>query len=205
VVAGAAAIVRQYYIQKAGHPTPSAALLKATLINGAIRINSELADDQRVGYPSFHQGFGRLDMRRAIPMPDDAADGFTLRFVDVNAGDPKALNSGIPSKAFWKKRIQVTAGRPLSITLCWTDYPAHGLQNYLDLAVDSPTRERITGNPEFHRDPWEKTDHANNVERIVIDEPAAGMWTILVNATNIPFAPQGFSLVITGQGLSELL
>jgi hypothetical protein len=218
VVAGAAVIVRQYYIQEAHHPNPSAALLKATLINGATRIKSELVDDATVGYPSFHQGFGRLDMRRTIPSPQDAADGFTLRFVDVNANDQGALTRGSLTQAAWRKRIQVNAGRPLSITLSWTDFPVQGVQTSLDLGVKSPTGQSIWGNPEarYHRAQWEEKDTSNNVERIVVDEPAEGTWTILVNASSLSFTqqvadggqvpatrPQGFSLVATGQNLSD--
>jgi subtilisin family serine protease len=203
VVAGGAAIVRQYYVREAQHASPSAALLKATLINGATRINWQLAEDENVGYPNFHQGFGRLNMRRTLPLPGNA-NGFTLRFVDINTKDPGALNGAIPSKSVWKKQIQVGGKGPLRITLCWTDYPAHGLQNYLDLVVQSPSNVRVTGNPEHRRLPWAKTDRANNVERIVIAEPAAGIWVIMVNASNTPFPPQGFSLVVTGHELSTL-
>ena len=165
----------------------SAALVKATLINGATRIDAPLADDTRVGYPNFHQGFGRLNIRRAIPLAADAANGFSLRFADVNANDPEALNAAVPPKTVWKKRIQVAAGAPLSITLCWTDHPAHGLQNYFfDLLVQSPSDARITGNPDFTRPAWAKTDRFNNVERILVDDPEAGTWTIIVNASSPP-------------------
>jgi subtilisin family serine protease len=204
MVAGAAAIVRQYYIQEAQHATPSAALLKATLVNGAARVNWRLAEDENVGFPSFYQGFGCLNLRRTLPLPRNA-NGFTLRFVDINTKDPGALNGAIPLKSVWRKRIQVGGKGPLCITLCWTDYPAHGLQNYLDLVVQSPSNVRLTGNLGHRRPPWAKTDRANNVERIVIDEPAAGIWVIMVNASNTPFPPQGFSLVVTGHELSTFL
>jgi hypothetical protein len=50
---------------------------------------------------------------------------------------------------------------------------------------------------------WAKTDRFNNVERVIVPKPAAGTWTILVNASNTPYPTQGFSLVASGKGLSD--
>jgi hypothetical protein len=137
-------------------------------------------------------------------MPD-ATNGFTLRFVDIRNDDAEALNSNQPQKSAWKKRIQVAAGLPLRITVCWTDHAAHGLQNHLDVLVQPPTGPRLIGNHDLVREPWAKTDRFNNVERVIVDKPAAGTWTILVNASNTPFPSQGFSLVVTGKSLSDFL
>lgn len=219
VVSGAAILVRQYYIHQAHHPNPSAALLKATLINGATRIRSALLDDPEVGYPGYHQGFGRLDLLRTIPLPEDAADGFTLRFVDVNSNDPGALTCGDLRHAAWQKSIQVSAGRPLSVTLCWTDVAVEGVQAAFDLSLQSPTLEKTWGNPDAHRGSWQETDNRNNVERIVIDEPASGTWTVQVNLSQLSYTQQpgddgglvpagrsqGFSLAMTGQNLSDFV
>jgi subtilisin family serine protease len=202
VLAGSAAIARQYYVSERQHARPSAALLKATLINGCEWIALETVADQAIGEPNFHQGFGRFNARLALPVPGNA-DGFSLRFVDVYKDDAGALNSAKPVKASWKKRIQVKGGLPLRITLCWTDYPAHGLQNHLDLLVQSPMNVRAVGNPNMKRGPWAKTDRFNNVERLIIEEPAEGVWTLMVNAANTPYPSQGFSLVATGKELSE--
>jgi hypothetical protein len=202
VLAGAAAIVRQYYVKERDHERPSASLLKATLINGTEWIGTPTAQDERVGQPNFHQGFGRLNMRQTLPIPGNP-QGFTLQFVDIYKNDPGALNSTLPPKSAWKKRIQVKAGLPLRITLCWTDHPAHGLQNHLDLLVQSPANMRLVGNPDMVRETWAKTDRFNNVERIVVEEPAAGVWTVMVNAANTPFPAQGFSLAVTGKEVSD--
>jgi hypothetical protein len=202
VVAGAAALVRQYYVKEQGHAKPSAALLKATLINGTQWIATKTAEDDAVGRPNFHQGFGRLNLRQTLPLPANP-EGFSLRFADINRDEPAALNSNIASKSAWKKRIQVKAGLPLRFTLCWTDHPAHGLQNHLNLMVQAPAGQRLTGNPELKREPWAKADRHNNVQRITVDNPAAGVWNVVVNAVNTPFPTQGFSLVATGKDLSD--
>jgi serine protease AprX len=202
VLAGAAAITRQYYISARDHERPSAALLKATLINGCEWIPTEISADPEVGEPNFHQGFGRFNARLALPVPNNA-EGFSLKFIDVYKDDAGALNSTTPPKASWRKRIQVKAGLPLRVTLCWTDYPAHGLQNNLDLLVQFPANIPVVGNPKMKRGSWAKTDRSNNVERVIVDDPAEGVWTVVVQAVNTPFAPQGFSLVATGKDLSD--
>jgi len=205
VVAGAAALVRQFYIEDRGHAQPSAALLKATLINGAQWIPIETAQDNSVGKPNFHQGFGRLDLSRSLPMPDGSS-GFSLHFIDISRGDPQALASneaGHPNlgAGHWQKRVRVDADHALRLTLCWTDSPAPGLQNRLSLIVISPSGRQFTGNEGMNRLPWQKSDPYNNTARIEIETPEPGNWTVKVNAdrTVAPFRKQGFSLVITGK------
>lgn len=202
VLAGAAAIARQYYVEEAGHPAPSAALLKATLINGCEWLWGLTVEDPVVGKPNFHQGFGLLNLRKALPIRDDAS-GLKLRFVDIAKEDPAALDSTKPQRSSWKKRIQVVAGEALSITLCWTDYPGHGLQNHLELIVRSPTGAKITGNPALRREEWAKTDHRNNVQRVQVARPDAGEWSVIVNTPITTFPPQGFSIIAVAKQLSE--
>jgi hypothetical protein len=172
------------------------------MINGTQWISTQTAADDAVGKPNFHQGFGRLNLRETLPLPGNP-EGFRLRFADINRGDPGALNSAIAAKSAWKKRIQVKAGLPLRITLCWTDHPAHGLQNHLNLMLQAPAGQRLTGNPELKREPWAKADRHNNVQSITVDDPAPGVWNVVVNAVNTPFPTQGFSLAATGKDLSD--
>lgn len=197
VAAGAAALVRQYYIAERGQQKPSAALLKATLINGAQWLPAQTVQDAAVGMPNFHQGFGRLDLLRSLPLPDGSS-GFSLRFVDIGNNDALALDNKTPGRSAWKKRIEVEAGQPLRLTLCWTDHPAHGLQNRITLLLSAPTGKKSIGNAGMVRPPFEKTDRYNNVERIEIDAPDAGIWTVMVMGENIVFGKQGFGLVATG-------
>ena len=67
VVAGAAAIVRQYFVDHRKYAKPSAALLKATLINGAVWSECKTVQDAETGMPNYHQGYGRLDLSRTVP------------------------------------------------------------------------------------------------------------------------------------------
>jgi len=61
IVAGCAALVREFYINTRNH-SPSGALLKATLINGTRML---MAQDAVAGHPflpNYHQGFGCVDV-----------------------------------------------------------------------------------------------------------------------------------------------
>ncbi|HET9209762.1 MAG TPA: S8 family serine peptidase [Thermoanaerobaculia bacterium] len=202
-VAGAAAVVRQHYVQERQHP-PSAALLKATLVNGAAWMPGELISDPSVGQPNFHQGFGRLDLRRTLPVPGDPG-GLKLVFADVDRAADEALKREIPARSFWKRRLQVEAGLPLRLTLAWTDRPDHGLQQSLDLVVVSPAGKRLPGNPRLVRVPGQKSDHFNNLQQVVVEEPEPGEYVIQILAYNTLYEAQGFSLVATGKLASDLL
>ncbi len=201
-VAGAAAIVRQYYLQERRHQ-PSAALLKATLVNGAAWIDRETVVDQ-VGQPNFHQGFGRLDLRRILPVPGDPS-GPALGFADVSRDSDEALNKSIAGRAAWKRTVHVGAGLPLRVTMAWTERPDHGLQQDLDLVVVTPSGKRLPGNPNLARGPWAKSDHRNNVEQVIVDDPEPGEYRLQILAYNTLYENQGFSLVAAGKLTSDLL
>jgi serine protease AprX len=203
VVTGAAAIVRQYYVDERQHQ-PSAALLKATLVNGAVWIPRETVVDDTIGQPNFHQGFGRLDLRRTLPVPGDAS-GLKLVFADVDRNSDEALKKEIPHRSVWKRTLQVEAGLPFRVTIAWTDRPAHGLQQSLDLVVLGPDGKRKSGNPDLVRVPGQKSDHFNNLQQVTVEDPQPGEYRIQLLAYNTLFEAQGFSLVATGKLASELL
>lgn len=203
VVAGAAAIVRQYYVDERQHE-PSAALLKATLVNGAVWIPRETVVDATVGQPNFHQGFGRLDLRRTLPVPGDPS-GLKLVFADVDRKSNEALKKDIAAQAAWKRTLHVEAGLPFRVTIAWTDRPAHGLQQSLDLVILGPDGKRKLGNPDLVRVPGQKADHFNNLQQVTVEDPQPGEYRIQILAYNTLFEAQGFSLVATGKLASDLL
>src|SRR3954467_2847818 len=70
VVAGCAAVLRQYLREERKLKTPSAALLKAILIASARRIRArDLPGGLRdqIGFPDYDQGFGRVDLTNVLP------------------------------------------------------------------------------------------------------------------------------------------
>jgi hypothetical protein len=194
LVAGAAICVREYFIKERSH-YPSAALLKATLINGASWVRGEVWEDPEIGRPNFHQGFGRFVLGSAIPLPGAT---FQLDFFDVASASPTALFQGNGANSRWSRRLKVRAAHPLSITLVWLDPPGRNLQSELDLVVVSPSAAKHVGNSGLRRLPYEAFDRRNNVEKVFVSDPEPGDWTVSVFARNTFRGKQGFSIAMTG-------
>ncbi|HWI51932.1 MAG TPA: S8 family serine peptidase [Symbiobacteriaceae bacterium] len=176
LTAGATTLVRQFYTEKLS-VTPKASLLKATLINGAAAMDNNLTWKDN--------GWGRVDINNSIY-------GRPFKFVN----EEKALKTGEAQSYTYA----VKAGKPLKITLAWSDYPANPsaektLVNDLDLVVKGPDGKEILGNNMIAVG----ADRTNNVENVVIAAPAAGNYTVTVKGYNVPQGPQRFALVASGQ------
>ncbi len=188
LVAGAAAVVRDFYEKTDGH-SASAALTKATLINSAVDLldeNNDGADDNDFPIPNSHEGWGRVDVGAAV-------DG-TAWYADSDA---------VSTGGTVASTHTVDAGTPLRVTLVWSDYPsdetaAVNLVNDLDLVVTSPSGQDYLGN--VFSNGWAavggSADRLNNVENVYVEAPAAGTWTVTVSGFNVPFGPQPFALVV---------
>jgi len=206
IVAGAAAVVRQYL--RATGRKPSAALLKAVLISATRRVRPlSVSDPQLYGYPDFHQGFGRLDLR--VLFGDGTGTVPTIATEDVANNSPDALISRSESaSAVAAYTFELKQVLPLRVTLVWTD--AHGkyVQNNLQLEVRGPGGLKVAGNGEhvYLRNPAvddpEGTgifyDKRNNVEQVVIATPAIGEYRVRVIAQDTAVPPQGFALCVVG-------
>jgi len=194
-VAGAAALVRQYYTDgfyptgaatSANRLTPSAALLKATIIVSARPVlwrplNGDFVPTKPV--PSNEQGWGFPVLDDALYFPGDKKH---LRVVDV------PLSAGLAQGQSSTIRLQVRPGTPLKAVLVWTDPPGT-VRGPLDatpqLVNDLDLRVNGAGND----------DHLNNVEAVSIAQPAAGAYDITVSASRLGLGPrQSYALVITG-------
>jgi serine protease AprX len=199
LVAGCAALVREYFVSRRGHQ-PSAALLRATLINGAQRLTGADSIAPRNGEPNYHQGHGRVNMQRAVPNP--AQPNLVLQFVDnwQTAGDQFTATGQRR-----RYRFTVPAGiARLSVTVAYTDLPARALQNNLNLFMQLPNNSKLIGNARLP-DTLNIPDTDNNVECIRLENPAAGTYLLQVTATNLLAGPQDFALVVTGDGIGPLL
>jgi hypothetical protein len=215
MAAGAAAVVRQYLRTDLGITEPSGALLKAVLVAGTVRLPSRRPAGSKtdVGYPDYDQGFGRLNLGNLLPHAG-ALPNRRLLCVDVANDAPNALEYGAPldspRRAIHQYVMSIAADtqEPLRIVLAWTDPPGSGVQNALGLRLVPPGGVRIAGNQEFkspgasdfsNPDPygiyWDKL---NCVERIVVDSPLAGDYTLHVVALNTPLPPQGYALAVNG-------
>lgn len=178
LTAGAVALIREYLRTKQKIAKPSAALLKATLIAGAIRLPNTAADGVPV---DNHQGYGRVNLD-AILSP---AGQTKATFTDVSKG----LNTG----EVHTTTVKVNAGaKQLKVVLVYSDYPGLSLVNNLNLILTGPDGKKYTGN---QGSGTAALDTVNNVEVIAIDSPSAGNWRLDVVAANIPQGPQDFALV----------
>ncbi|MFH8120145.1 MAG: S8 family serine peptidase, partial [Candidatus Aenigmatarchaeota archaeon] len=182
-VAGAAAIILEYFNKTFGF-FPSPALVKALLINGA--------EDMGYGYPSYKQGWGRLNIKNSI------IENETRKIIF------KEENTSISTENYSAFKFFVQNNSMLKITLVWTDWPGDpaaekALVNDLDLFVLTPSGYMRRGN-DFSFPYDDEKDDRNNVENVFINisEIEEGNYTVVVYGYNIPMEPQKFALVLSG-------
>ncbi|WP_077040238.1 S8 family serine peptidase [Rhodococcus sp. MTM3W5.2] len=192
LVAGCAALVREYFVTKRDM-TPSAALLKATLINGTRWLSgADSIADHRLR-PNYHQGFGEVDL--GATLPSAAAPTFRLEFVDT--WKSTVMQFAETGRAF-RFTLQVGAGLPLRICMAYTDLPGRALQNDVSMIVEDPGRRKFVGNVDLPGSVRRPSDAENNVEVVRVEDPMPGRWVIQVFARNLLRGPQDFALVATG-------
>jgi hypothetical protein len=192
LVSGCAALVREYYRTQRGH-MPSAALLKATLLNGARSLTAADALADHGDLPNYHQGFGFLYMPWVLPNPGVA---FELQFLDTWQTPVQQLPD---SGSRIRIQFSISGGVWLRICLVWTDLPARALQNNLDLFVQHlPSRQKWMGNGNLPGS-LKIPDPENNVEVVRLDNPLPGEYLVQITATNLLAGPQDYALVVAGQ------
>ena len=198
IVAGCAALVREFYRTKVPH-NPSAALLKATLINGTRWLSAVDSVADFGNQPNYHQGFGCVSMPDSLPKP--VGNVTRLEFID-NWQDP-ATQLSSDQRRRWQFTVQPD-GTPLRLCLVHTDPPDKGLQNNLNMLLEVPnTPSKLYGNMQLPMG-LNRPDAVNNVEVIRIPNPPAGSYIIQVSATSIMRPPQDFALVVSGPISSPL-
>jgi hypothetical protein len=200
LVAGCAALVREYYVTTRGHAAPSAALLKATLVNSTRRLTGADAVADFNVMPNMHQGFGVIHMPFAYPSP--VQPNLRLEFLDDWQAPAQRFTVTGQRRRY---QIGVAAGVRLSICLVWTDAPGRALQNNLNLLVEPPGgAAKIPGNQNLPL-ALGPVDQENNVELVRLDAPATGNYLIQIAASNLLTADQDFALVVTGALTSGLV
>ncbi|AFV23191.1 KP-43 peptidase [Methanolobus psychrophilus R15] len=186
LVAGAAALARQYYTEIEDLSSPSAALIKATLINGAHDMTPGqygTGNYQEIeGRPDYSQGWGRVDVENSL-FPE---------YPKVTAYHDR--NAGLVTSQSWNTDYDyIKDGEPLRATLVWTDYPGSpasgkALVNNLDLSVTGPEATyQGNGAPES----------LNNIEAVELESTSPGSYQFTVTGENIPQGPQPFALVLS--------
>jgi hypothetical protein len=194
LVAGSAALVRQYFLSRLGYSSVSAAMVKAALINGATDLTPGQygtgSTQEVTRRPDNSQGWGLIDLKNSL-----APGVGTLDFRDISTG----LSTG-QSVTY---NYTAHSGDSIRFTLVYTDYPALAgsgvkLVNDLDLEVTAPNGSRIYPNGLTGR------DDRNGVEDVDIPNGVNGSYTVRIYAYNVPSGPQPFALVarVVGQAIS---
>ncbi|MEZ5016293.1 MAG: S8 family peptidase [Flavipsychrobacter sp.] len=179
-VAGAAALLAERYKQLHNNTNPKSDVLKTLLLNGATDIGNP--------GPDYRFGFGFLNLQHAITM------------LDSNRYSTNTITNG----AAQQMKIDVPANTAkLKIMLCWHDKAANPssskqLINDLDLEVTEPNNtvhlpmvlDETPAN--ILKNAIEKRDRLNNCEQVIINNPAAGSYTISVKGFNIPSTNQQY-------------
>ncbi len=160
---------------------PSPALMKAMLTTHSADMKG--GDNgfgrQIAGIPNNTQGWGRIDMR---DMFDDTPRMiYDQQELFTESGEVFELINLRPADQ----------GRPVKISLVWTDAPGPtngaALANNLDLAVlvNGVTPYRGNWMVDGVSDPWEGFDPANNIENIILPPDGINFFSLQVIAANI--------------------
>ncbi|MCK5559014.1 MAG: S8 family serine peptidase, partial [Thermoplasmata archaeon] len=206
ITAGVVTLIRQYYTDLEGI-APSAALIKATLMNGAVDMQGAGITPPPI--PNYQEGWGRINLENSI-FPELPSN---LMYIDNETG----LTT---DKNFTYTVEVLNDSIPLNITLVWSDYPATTsasvvLVNDLHLNVTHlssgtgfkgnvfnngwSSSDDADANPDWDQSvPADGYDNRNNVEGVRIANPEKGRYKITVVGNNVPSGPQPFALALTG-------
>ena len=221
VAVGAAALVRQYFADgfypsglknPADTITPSAALLKGMLINGAVSLGGSDNSGQSISpIPSNEQGWGRIQLDRALLFSGAAR----RLYVDDRT---EGFDAGVQSSVTYTF-AGVSPAEPFKVTLVWTDYPGTvdsppmsprvnnvgnlntpRLVNDLDLTVAKGS-ETYLGNVFSNgmSQSGGEADTRNTVEQVLFNTEVTEDITVTVSAANIVRPGQDYALIATGQ------
>lgn len=195
LAAGAGVLVREW-LGRQGMLSPSAAAIKAVLLSTAVDMapgQYVLGGRQEIPTvrPNNVAGWGRVDLGFLdLPLP------YRIWLDDHRAG--LGTGQSVVYQHSASQPLMVTdSSQPLRITLTWSDPPAslsaaRQLVNDLDLIVVGPNGQQYWGNQATGG------DRVNNVEGVMIEAPAPGVYRVEVRAYNVPIAAQPYALVAAG-------
>jgi hypothetical protein len=171
-VAGAAALVRQFLINRGEQPT--SALIKALMLNTTTYMTGNLAGGN---LPQARQGWGLLNLDRAFDATPRIFVNQTNTFAD--SGQDFTITGEVKDSS-----------QPFRVTLAWTDAPgfsgAAPWVNDLDLEV-SINGQVYRGNNFSGQEsqPGGNPDTKNNVEGVWLPAGTVGTFVVRVRASNI--------------------
>lgn len=199
-VAGASALIHQWWKRSHGGKLPSPAMVKALLVNSAKDIGFK-------DIPNINEGWGRVNL------------GELFGKAPSTYIDQKKVMHSARDKATYN--VKVTKGRDvLKVTLAWSDAPAavgakKVLVNDLDLTV-----RRAGGGPVWRGNFFRKgtsvsggkADRLNNLENVFLRKVKPGIYRVTVDTANLPGdgvpenkdkTDQDFALVMRSWGVKH--
>jgi PKD repeat protein len=213
---GGMALLRQYYTDgfypsgakdpaKAFNPT--SALMRATVVNGAIEKQGQNAHDHAYNgmpFPNNDQGFGYMNLHNALVFQGEPKKIFVE---DHTTG----LSTGQQVEYYFNI---VDSLMPFKVSVAWTDPPGQPqagteLVNNIDMTVEGPSGSIYKGNVFRTSGAHESSpntgqaDAKNNIEQFLLLTPQAGGYSIKVTATNIAKDTQPFAIVVNGNFIRD--
>tara|TARA_B110000444_G_scaffold157504_2_gene147267 strand:- start:3333 stop:8111 length:4779 start_codon:yes stop_codon:yes gene_type:complete len=192
VAGGSVSLIREYLREHVGVSSPTASLLKATAINGALDLGV-------ANIPNSQEGWGQISVSNTV-IP--SYNGNDLETFHENS---RTLSAGFST--LYQFDIDPSSG--IDITLVWTDVAGSAnsaqnesrLVNDLDLLLTSPDGTIFKGNVMLNGYSVANGVHdsINNVERIKIapgSTMTSGKWQVQVSHAG--GLDQSYSLVLTG-------
>jgi hypothetical protein len=199
VAGGAVALLNEWYRTScASASTLSPELIRALFVHTA----DDLVDARFYAGagPDYSSGFGRMRVKDAV---------------DLTAHHIVGSLAGLTST--YTTTITIPRTRPLKVTLAWSDAAwdpsvgpgPHGiLDNDLDLLLVGPDGRQYGPwilDPKHPELPATRSSYTsgtsptrevrNTIEQVVVDDAAAGTWTVKVSAGLMKYGPQSFALV----------
>jgi subtilisin-like proprotein convertase family protein len=179
-VAGAAALLRDWYVRTVDPQPPSPAMTKAVLVNTAVDVagGDSGKGSQIPSAPNTDEGWGRVNLGAAL---DDTQREYVDQSTTLDAAGQSFLRS-----------YQVAdTGRPVRVTLAWTDPPpatvtGNAFVNDLDLEVSVGGRvyrgNWLAGGVSA---PGGQADFRNNLENVVLPAGTNGRMSVKVVAKSL--------------------
>lgn len=191
LVAGCAAVLRETLV-KQGVATPSAALIKALLINGAVELAGQYHPSEAGLSPNNNSGFGRANLAGSVIIRDPHPDADFSEGRRLNQGEEDTFIVEIPGEPSRAPSARVSTtgpGATFKITLVWSDPAGAELQNDLDLIVIAADGSERHGNMGTSSD----FDRVNNVEQVLWTNMPPGRATIVIRAFRITLFRQPYA------------
>jgi len=185
LVAGAAALVRQYFQQYRDHEQPSAALIKGAMMHGARSLSPGqygigATREIPATVPNPVEGWGQVDIEGSL-FPSDVSWFYSDQ------------TNGLVAPGDTDEVIFYAETGSVRVTLNYSDFPATAgggkkLVNDLDVSLSGPGGVGANSG----------SDRTNPAERISYSIPVSGIYTARVEAFNVPSGPQPYALIVSG-------